>query len=447
MSNALTTASAIEWRRERDRNDALRPAHPKPNIIDPPWKGFDADEAAPPPPGPDDYGDASLIETKAEKVIKFTPTPFKWRDPSTFPRRQFIYGRHLIRQFLSATVAQGGVGKSSLSIAEIVAMASGRDLLGCLPTKPLRVWYWNGEDPQEEIERRVEAARLHYGIDPAEIEGRLFLDNGRDTEIIIATQTKTGTVIATPVEDALVTALIEGQFDALILDPLVSTHRVSENDNMAIDAVAKTFGRIAGKANVAIEGVHHSRKTGGAAATSEDSRGASAWVDAGRSVRVLNRMSEGEASSAGVNEDERRFYFRSEIDKANLVPPAKATWFKLASVPLGNGSGEGVDDQDYVGVATAWTWPDAFEGVTVDDLRRVQDAVAAGRWRENLRSKDWVGVAVANVLRLDIENKAHRAKIIAILKTWIANGMFVVVEGLDSNRVTRTFIEVGNAGK
>ena len=196
-------------------------------------------------------------------AIKFTPTPFKWRDPSTFPRRQFVYGRHYAREYLSVTAAQTKVGKSSLVLVEAVAMASGRNLLGVEPNRPMRVWYWNGEDPQEELERRVLAICLHYGIDRAEIEKNLFLDSGRDTEIIVATQTKTGANITTPVEHALTAALIDGKFDAFILDPAVSIHRVSENDNMAIDAVAKTFGRIAGRANVAIETIHHTRKLGG----------------------------------------------------------------------------------------------------------------------------------------------------------------------------------------
>ena len=26
----------------------------------------------------------------APKAVKFTPTPFTWRDPSPFPRRQFV---------------------------------------------------------------------------------------------------------------------------------------------------------------------------------------------------------------------------------------------------------------------------------------------------------------------------------------------------------------------
>ena len=120
--------------------------------------------------------------------VKFTPTPFTWRDPSTFPRRQFVYGRHYARQFLSVTAAPTKVGKSSKSLVEAVAMASGRNLLGVEPVRPMRVWYWNGEDPREEHERRVLAICLHYGIDGVELEKSLFLDSGRETEIIIATQ-------------------------------------------------------------------------------------------------------------------------------------------------------------------------------------------------------------------------------------------------------------------
>ena len=378
-----------------------------------------------------------------EPPVEFNPTPFTWRDPATFPRRQFIYGRHYIRQFLSATVAPGGVGKSSLSIVEAVAMAAGIDLLGVRPVKPLRVWYWNGEDPQEEIDRRVMAACLQFKVKRSDIEGRLFLDSGRDTELVIATQTKSGALIASPVEAALKKALKASEFDVMIVDPFVSAHRVGENDNMAVDAVAKTFGRIAGAANCAVELIHHVRKTGGAEITAEDGRGASALVAAARSVRVLNPMSKDEGERAGVGA-EHRFYFRADTGKANLAPPStKATWFRLGSIPLGNGSGGAIDDQDYVGVVTPWQWPDALEGVSTADLRAVQAAVGKGRWRENAQAKDWAGVAVATVLKLDPKDKADKAKISALLKTWIANGMLTTVEGLDDKREKRSFIEVG----
>src|SRR5262245_43866018 len=56
-------------------------------------------------------------------------TPFVLRPPHLVPRREWLYGRHYIRKYCSATIATGGLGKSSLVLVEAVAAASGRRLL------------------------------------------------------------------------------------------------------------------------------------------------------------------------------------------------------------------------------------------------------------------------------------------------------------------------------
>lgn len=216
-----------------------------------------------------------------------------------------------------------------------------------------------------------------------------------------------------------------------------------EDDNPAVDAIAKRLGLVAKKAKVAVELVHHARKTNGQELTTEDSRGGSALIDASRSGRVLNPMSKDEAKTAGVK-DSRRLYFR--IDAANgknsrSAPSDKADWYKFAGVDLGNAKGD--DHQDNVGVATLWKWPDAFEGVTVSDLRKAQSAIDGGRWRENCQATDWAGIAIAQALGLNVKDAAHKAKIITLLKEWTAKGMFVEVEGLDDKRKKKKFIEVG----
>src|SRR6185437_13134992 len=152
-------------------------------------------------------------------------------------------------------------------------------------------------------------------------------------------------------------------------------------------------------------------------------------------VRVLNRMTKDEAARAGVEDGNERAYFRVDAD-GNLAPPAATEWLHITSQELGNG--------DYIGVATPWKWPDTFANVTVSDLRRAQEAVSAGKWRESPQSSEWAGIAVARVMNLDPDNKAAKAKITALLKAWIKNGMFVVVEGEDDSRRKRKFIEVGN---
>ena len=145
-------------------------------------------------------------------------------------------------------------------------------------------------------------------------------------------------------------------------------------------------------------------------------------------------MTKDEADRAGVGE-RREFISAPTTAKLICTPSTKATWYELRSIPLGNG--------DELGVVTPWQWPDAFAGVTVADLRAVQARVAQSRWRENCRAKDWVGLAVAEVLKLDPKKKGHRAKINTMLQMWIKNGMFVIVDGKDERRETRSFVEVG----
>lgn len=395
------------------------------------------DEARFPPVGAIDAG-----RVPEAKPVNIKAAPFEWCEPAKIPLREWLYGGHFIRRYLSVTVSPGGIGKSSLEIAEALAMVSGRDLLGTVPEGQFKVWYWNGEDPLDELQRRIMAAALHYDLTPADLRGRLFVNSGRDTEIIIAQQDRNGVTVAVPVVDAIMETIRENKIDVLIIDPFVSSHGVSENDNGAIDRVAKTWAKIAEATNCSIELVHHSRKTNGNEVTVEDSRGAVALLSAARSARVLNQMTKDEGERAGV--EFRRLHFRVDNGKANLAPPPEgSSWFKLTSVDLGNGSGAPGEYGDRIGVVAQWQWPDPMADVSVKDLRAAQTAVSAGRWRESHQAADWVGKPIGQALGLDPTDPKDKRRILSMLKTWKTNGMFVVVEGKDAKHNIRSFVEVG----
>ena len=258
-------------------------------------------------------------QQKQKKDFILAPKTFVLRDTTLIEPRQWLYARHYVRKFVSTTFAPGGVGKSSLSLVECIAMASGRDLLGYELKEPLKVWYWNGEDPYDELERRIAAICKHYGISDDDLGGRLFVDSGRDIEIKIAVHEHKNFKIAAPVRDGVIKALKDNQIDVMVLDPFVSTHSVTENDNNAIDAVAKTWAAVADAANVAVELSHHTRKTNGEAITVEDGRGASSLLAAARVARVLNRMTQSEADAVDV--DKPFAYFRTDSGKSNMAPP------------------------------------------------------------------------------------------------------------------------------
>lgn len=268
----------------------------------------------------------------------------------------------------------------------------------------------------------------------------MFLGSGREDEVTIAEQTSSGAVILAPNVEAVIETIRALRLDVVIIDPFVSSHRVTENDNNAIDLVAKRWGKIADVTNTAIELVHHTRKTNGNETTVEDGRGAVSLLNAARSARVLNAMSKDERERAGVKPSEA--YFRVENGKANLAPPSEgADWYQVASVDLGNGSE--YEPSDNVGAVRRWKWPDPFDGVTAGDLYAVQKAIEAGQWRESPQAKDWAGKAVADALGLDLDDKADRQKVKALLGTWIKAEALRTVTAPDGTRQERVWIEVG----
>ncbi|MGO8211855.1 bifunctional DNA primase/polymerase [Rhizobium ruizarguesonis] len=381
-----------------------------------------------------------------------TATAFKWIEPSTLSRRQFAYGKHLIRKYVSVTVSPGGLGKTALALAECLAMASGKPLLGVKPEQRLRCWNFNSEDPRDELERRVMAACIYYKLTPADIEGHLFLDSGREQELVVMVDDKkTGVRIQQPIVEAVVEQIERHKIDVMIVDPFVSTHGVNENDNGAIDKVAKLWAQIADYTNCAIDIVHHLRKVSDREATVEDARGAVSLIGAARSVRVLNRMTEEQATQAGVSSEDRHGHFSVTYGKSNLTPLSnKLDWRRLQSVALGNGEygpkgmpliGKG---QDYAPVVTEWKWPskdEIAESVDGDVRQQVLVTLENQSHRESSQSEEWAGYVLASAMGIHIETaKAmtpEKRKVKSILDAWISTGILSVVDEPDPKHIGR----------
>ncbi|MDI6028324.1 bifunctional DNA primase/polymerase [Corticibacterium sp. UT-5YL-CI-8] len=365
-------------------------------------------------------------------------TPFNWIDPKTLPRREFAFGSHYIRKYVSVTVAPGGLGKTANSIVDSLAMTSGRSLAGTKPPNRLKVWLFNAEDPRDELERRIMAACIHYKLKPADIAGHLFLDTGREQELVIAIDDKkAGVRIQQPIVEAVVQQIQENAIDVMIVDPFVSTHSVNENDNGAIDKVAKLWAQIADRTNCSIDIVHHLRKVSDREATVEDARGAVSLIGAARSVRVLNRMSDEQAAQAGIAGEERFGFFSVTYGKSNLTPLShRLDWRRLESVPLGNGRGLS-KPQDHAPVVTEWRWPSAEEvagNLSADQIEAIRVAVNNSDFKESPRAKNWVGLAVAYALGLDVEDDPQRKKAAVVVKALIKEGVLVKKEEKDPIR-------------
>lgn len=397
----------------------------------------------------------SLFPSDAPPLPLIHATPFDFVAAAAVAPRESLYAGHYIRQFLSTTIAPSKVGKSSLIICEALAMASGKPLLGVTPSGPLRVWMWNGEDPVEELQRRIVACMQLYGLSAEDIGDRLFVDSGRKMPIVLATQQKSGAVIAEPVERALIETIRENRIDVFQVDPFISSHRVSENDNNAIDVVAKRWGFCADVTRCAIEIPHHSRKLNGAEVSVEDGRGASALLAAVRSSRALARMTADEARSLGLQDVARRLFRFTEVSSNLSIPaPESQQWLELASVNLNNGLGEDEMDKimkgDSIGVVRVFNMPSAREealqkavesdsGASREEA--ALEAVRAYEWRDSIKAADWVGVPIGQALGIDRTTREGAKQIERIVKEWLRAGKLVEVNRRNKARQVKTYVE------
>jgi RecA-family ATPase len=292
---------------------------------------------------------AKKSHSKGPRVLVLQP--FLAFDVAQLPPRSWLYGKHYQRQTVSLTAGPGGMGKSSLDMVEAIAMATCRNLLGEQPEEQLRVWYHNGEDPREEINRRLAAVCQHYKIPMKKLEGFLWTTSGTEFPLRVAKGHSN-----LEINDALVrqisAAIADNRIDVAVFDPLVTLHSVSEIDTGKMDAVVRLFAGIADETDAAIELAHHVRKPAAGSAADydvHDIRGVGAITDAVRAARVLNRMNEKDADAAGCSEIERLSRFRVDRAKGNYSPAQAATWRQFISVELLNG--------DDVGVVAPWNFP------------------------------------------------------------------------------------------
>jgi hypothetical protein len=395
--------------------------------------------------------DHSPINAEDQDQRNFTATPFVYRDPATIPRRQFLYGFELRRRQVSAVVAPGAAGKTTLKVGRAICMATGKDMLGHrVWNGPHRVWLWNLEDDLEEVEKTVHAFLKLWELDPDDLGGRLFI-NGADSiganGLKLAVEDNFGSFkLQRPVAEAVIAELKERKIDYLDIDPFVSSHAVDENSNQAIDAVAKEWLRIAHETNSAIGLAHHLRKSTAAEFTALDARGAGAMINAARSCLVLQRMSKEAAEEFGIEACDRKSYFSVYDDKNNKAPPAlNAEWYEFVSVGLGNADVGSEGPEDSIGAVQRWQAPDSFGGVTTRQLYNIQRMIDDNpmKARKHSKAREWVGKIVAHVLDRNLDDQGEARRIETMIRTWLSNGALKTIEKMDETRQPREFVEVG----
>jgi hypothetical protein len=360
-----------------------------------------------------------------------TATPVEELDLDIIPARRWVYGRELIRGYVSVLASVGGVGKTAYAMLVGVCVALGLPLLG-VPVHGRGVaWLFNLEDPLEEMRRRMAALLRHHKIAQADLAGRLYMDSGRDQPLVVTIRGRDGTLYMAPIVSALVAEIKRRGVTLFVADPMVHSHGASENNNEEMAFVMHLWARVAHEAGCAVWLPHHFRK-GGQGGDADAIRGAGAIQGAARAMHTLSAMSEEEAQRVGVKAEDRKSYIRHDSVKQNMArPPAAADWYRLVSVNLGNGNLT-YPEGDEVQTVEMWTPPSPWDGLSWEMIEQILTRLDRGtimgeRYGFDHRAGDrWAGHAV-----MAFHKTAGEGQATAILKRWGEAGLLTVVKWMN----------------
>ena len=372
--------------------------------------------------------------------------PFVFPNEVDIPRRQWLYGKFLIRKELSVLAGAGGTGKTSFATAIALSLASGRRLLGESVTSKCRVLYWSGEEPFEELQRRFTACAKFYKIDQSSISDRLFVENEEKLPFLLTNDSDSK--VSEEFLFAFENFLIEKKIDVIIVDPLIAIHQFDENDNQKINQVASALKRLAKATNTAVLVLHHMRKgdsTGGSKSV-DDARGARSLIDKARVVRAINPMSEQDAKNFGIQSEHRRRYvsYDPSGSKSNMTAATGAKqWFELQTVAINAQQTGNLDVGDEIAVVQPWNAPTTAEiKLSAEQTMAICEKISAGYDRKSSQSQQWAGNAVLSAMGSDFQ--CTNSQVEKILKNLVKLNTLRVIEKKDAKGVSRPSYEVGD---
>ena len=119
--------------------------------------------------------------------------------------------------------------------------------------RPRKTLIYNSEDSRDEMMRRAGAYAEQHNLTPemiATVAKNLHFQSGVDDKLVFATQVGTDVKWNDALVAKTITYIKDHEIEVIILDPLVSLHAVTENDNGPMDKVADIFKFIQGETGV-----------------------------------------------------------------------------------------------------------------------------------------------------------------------------------------------------
>ena len=208
------------------------------------------------------------------------PEPTHWRVEGWLPERT-----------VTLLAANGGVGKSNLSLQMGVSMATGVEFVG-LPTKPSRVLVISGEDEGRTVHFRVANICQDQGIGLASLADRMMVYDMTQTDCVLWRDGQ-------PTERMqwLADTVVRHKAEVVIIDNASDVFADNENDRTAVRGFMRCLNMIAHGTGAAMLLLAHVDKASVRAGAGLDSNstfsGSTAWNNSARSRWAMVRDDSG----------------------------------------------------------------------------------------------------------------------------------------------------------
>jgi AAA domain len=252
------------------------------------------------------------------------------------PPREYLIPGFLPLSIVAILAAAGGVGKSNYLLALSMSLAAGIHFMGMPVPVAVKCMYVNAEDDRSESARRMHSILRSWKVSDderrvhcAKLENNLYIVDrvGHENRLTVH---RYGASERTGFADTLIEVAQTYGVKLIILDPLSRFSGEDENDNVGQTRVVEELEKIRKATGATVLVAHHVSKSSikDTEAGQEAIRGGSGLVDGARWVGLLRGISEKESKVHGVAGNQRNFFVRFALVKANYVKPQEGIWLR-----------------------------------------------------------------------------------------------------------------------
>ncbi|MBR1248877.1 AAA family ATPase [Bradyrhizobium sp. AUGA SZCCT0169] len=326
----------------------------------------------------------AVAEVKAKREPVLIPLEFKHSELTATP---WVALGFALRGAVTIISATGGTGKTQFTLQAAIAFARGEDFAGFHPMrKDLKIAFVSGEEPLEEIRRRIaaiEVARVGYKAADIEkfkepLKGRLFIFQGKNVALVTKGSGHNDAAKRTRFYEELCEDIIDLGIDLVILDPLIRLHAGLDENSAEMQELHNAADDIATRANCGVVLVSHTNKMSkGTVDDQNAARGTSAMTDAARVVIIMANMTKTEAEDLLPKGEEETYmrYCRLGDPKQSYTVNSVPKWFRKKTIKLPVLLEDGTDDCRFVHEP----WKTSNDVLTAEWLPRFLERLKQGR--------------------------------------------------------------------